>query len=431
MSLSSRHSGLTVIPRGFGGSEMSDVIYYAEKLILPYEPRAVLLYEGDNDIWSQKSPERIVSDLEFLVELCRASDPDLRFYVISIKPSLARWHLWGNALEANALMRDYCERTQNVTYIDVVPALLGDDGEPLEAAFLADGLHLNGVGYDLWSETIYSALLNYEVRRESLVGCINCREPIPGDTFRVDFGSESIITEGENEVWNNLTAYVVAESAVISLSTDNGDQVALALRVSEDFSGIMTAWVNAVASFPETVISDSFWVGSYSGHSAALLEKGAVEISGLPREYVYRVSILGSRANNDGGSGRKTIYTVQGESVEVEVAFNPGALAVFDEVVPDRDGKIHIEVSVAPDSSSRFSHLNALVLRVNDEGEAIVPKWGPFIVQDDGRVNSDSALGVLMIEHSPWIVSEAFGRWVYARGADWNQVGGWVYVPRM
>ena len=41
---------LTVIPRGFGGSTMNDVLYYAERVAIPYRPRAILVYEGDNDI---------------------------------------------------------------------------------------------------------------------------------------------------------------------------------------------------------------------------------------------------------------------------------------------------------------------------------------------------------------------------------------------
>src|SRR6185436_19041042 len=41
---------LPVLPRGFGGSTMLDALYYVDRLVLPYRPRAVLLYEGDNDV---------------------------------------------------------------------------------------------------------------------------------------------------------------------------------------------------------------------------------------------------------------------------------------------------------------------------------------------------------------------------------------------
>ncbi|MDP7454994.1 MAG: hypothetical protein QGF62_00260, partial [Gammaproteobacteria bacterium] len=40
---------LTVIPRGFGGSVMEDALYFLDRVALTYKPRAILIYEGDND----------------------------------------------------------------------------------------------------------------------------------------------------------------------------------------------------------------------------------------------------------------------------------------------------------------------------------------------------------------------------------------------
>src|ERR1700727_2542217 len=39
---------LDVINRGFGGSEMSDVAQYANRVVVAYKPRAVVVYAGDN-----------------------------------------------------------------------------------------------------------------------------------------------------------------------------------------------------------------------------------------------------------------------------------------------------------------------------------------------------------------------------------------------
>ena len=87
-------AGLTVIPRGFGGSHFSDVIYYAERIIFPYKPRAILIYEGDNDTSHGKSAETVLADMKFLIDYCRSSLPDVRFYIISVKPSVARESVW-------------------------------------------------------------------------------------------------------------------------------------------------------------------------------------------------------------------------------------------------------------------------------------------------------------------------------------------------
>lgn len=151
--------GLTIIPRGFGGSQFSDAIYFARELILKHRPRAILVYEGDNDAAHGKSPERILADLRYLAKLCRGEVPELRFYVISIKPSPSRWEIWPRMAEANRLMREWCEATEGATYIDVATALLDEKGLPREGIFLDDQLHLNQAGYDLWAAAIAPVLL--------------------------------------------------------------------------------------------------------------------------------------------------------------------------------------------------------------------------------------------------------------------------------
>jgi lysophospholipase L1-like esterase len=147
-------AGLTLLPRGFGGSHYSDVIHYVEELILKYEPRALLIYEGDNDANHGKSPQRVFHDFKYLAKLCRGQLPDLRFYVIGAKPSVARWAIAGKMQSANAMIEDYCRANEGFTYIDVWPALLDADGQPRPELFVEDMLHLNEAGYDLWASAI-------------------------------------------------------------------------------------------------------------------------------------------------------------------------------------------------------------------------------------------------------------------------------------
>src|SRR5919112_4832364 len=41
-----------IINRGFGGSTLPDVIRYANDIIIPYHPKQVIIYCGDNDLAS-------------------------------------------------------------------------------------------------------------------------------------------------------------------------------------------------------------------------------------------------------------------------------------------------------------------------------------------------------------------------------------------
>jgi lysophospholipase L1-like esterase len=158
--------GLTLLPRGFGGSHYSDVIYYVEALILKYQPRAVLLYEGDNDAAYGKSPERIFHDFKLLTKRCREKLPQLRLYVIGAKPSPARWDLADKIRAANAMIEAYCRAEAGFTYIDVWPFLLDANGQPRSELFLEDRLHLNAAGYDQWASAIVPVVQQAEVAFE-------------------------------------------------------------------------------------------------------------------------------------------------------------------------------------------------------------------------------------------------------------------------
>jgi lysophospholipase L1-like esterase len=158
---------LSLIPRGFGGSTMYDALRFADRLVVPYRPRAVLLYEGDNDIALKVPPEQVLAAFASFVDTVRGALPDLRIYVISIKPSPSRWELWPGMQEANRLLQAACAADSQLTYIDVASPMLGEDGRPRPDIFLPDMLHLNEAGYAIWREVVRPVLLAGELRRES------------------------------------------------------------------------------------------------------------------------------------------------------------------------------------------------------------------------------------------------------------------------
>jgi len=150
--------GVKVINRGFGGSQLADSIYYADRIILPYKPRMVVVYAGDNDIAAGKSPERVLADFKALVEKIHAELPEARVGFVSIKPSKSRWKLIDKVRAANALVKDYTETDDRLTYIDTFSITLGADGTPRDDLFIQDKLHLSRKGYELWQEVIAPAI---------------------------------------------------------------------------------------------------------------------------------------------------------------------------------------------------------------------------------------------------------------------------------
>ena len=55
------------INSGFGGSEIRDSTQFAERIITKHEPRAIVMYAGDNDINSRRTPEQVAEDFRAFV----------------------------------------------------------------------------------------------------------------------------------------------------------------------------------------------------------------------------------------------------------------------------------------------------------------------------------------------------------------------------
>lgn len=143
-----------VINRGFGGSQMSDLIHFAGRIVTPCAPRLILVYEGDNDVAAGKTAEQVFTDYRRFVSLMRNQLPDTRIAFIAIKPSLARRSLMDEMRKANEWIEAYAAARDHLDYIDVFTPMLGEDGEPLPHIFLEDGLHMNAAGYAIWTEAI-------------------------------------------------------------------------------------------------------------------------------------------------------------------------------------------------------------------------------------------------------------------------------------
>lgn len=153
-SLKDDFPGLPVINRGFGGSHFSDAVYYYERLVKSYSPRKVVIYEGDNDIASGKTPEKTFKDFRKFIKLILKDFPETDIGVISAKPCPSRWHLKDHYEELNAKIEDYCKQRKELTFVNIYDRMLDKDGKPDPAIFLEDGVHMNNSGYKIWKESI-------------------------------------------------------------------------------------------------------------------------------------------------------------------------------------------------------------------------------------------------------------------------------------
>lgn len=146
--------GLPVINRGFGGSQLPDVITFADRIVLPYRPSQVVVYGGANDIAAGRSPAQVLEDFQTLVAAIHARLPQTRVAFISIAPNPARWAQVERVRAANDAVARWAREQPLVGFIDVFSHMLGPDGLPKPEIFADDQLHMNGKGYALWKELI-------------------------------------------------------------------------------------------------------------------------------------------------------------------------------------------------------------------------------------------------------------------------------------
>jgi lysophospholipase L1-like esterase len=150
--------GLRVINRGFGGSQLSDSIFFAERIVIPYHPKAVVIQAGGNDINTGKTPEQVLADFQTWVEKVRAALPDVRLVYLGQGPSPARWAQREKQQQANQLVRDYIAKGKNMFFVDIWAPCLGADGEPRPEIYVADKLHPSAEQYQIRAKLIRPTL---------------------------------------------------------------------------------------------------------------------------------------------------------------------------------------------------------------------------------------------------------------------------------
>lgn len=149
---------LATLNRGFGGSQIADVNRYVARIVLPYQPRRIVFYAGDNDINAGKAPLVVAADFRRFVDLVRRSLPEAEIFYVPVKPSLDRWEQFAQQQVANAEILELCQTDPRLTYVDTATPMLGRDGRPRPELFVDDGLHLSAAGYELWSGLVAAAL---------------------------------------------------------------------------------------------------------------------------------------------------------------------------------------------------------------------------------------------------------------------------------
>jgi lysophospholipase L1-like esterase len=145
-----------IINRGFGGSRLTDLNYYANDLLNPYQPTQIIVYCGENDFADnhQLKAEVVVDRFKTFYKKIRQKFPKIEVDYISIKYSPSRETLWPQMKEANKQIAAFMKKEKNSEFIDITKVMQDSNGNVRKDLFVEDMLHMTPEGYQLWTSVM-------------------------------------------------------------------------------------------------------------------------------------------------------------------------------------------------------------------------------------------------------------------------------------
>jgi lysophospholipase L1-like esterase len=153
-NISEAFPGVDAVNRGFGGSHVSDVNHFFDRVVLRHRPRVIVFYCGENDVAAGKSPARVIRDIRAFFQRVLRELPGSRVVFIGFKPSPSRWGHWQKFERVNDAIRREISRRPTWVYVDVSREMRDSEGNPRPELFKKDMLHMNEQGYAIWNRLV-------------------------------------------------------------------------------------------------------------------------------------------------------------------------------------------------------------------------------------------------------------------------------------
>jgi hypothetical protein len=152
---------LPVVRRAYGGARYRDLAIYTPELIRGLKFRKAVVFIA-NDITGKEQedvdPQTVSKLARLVVWQLRQEQPDVEIYLLAVTPTPLRYKYWPRIQVTNTMLRLIADSTPGVHYIPTAYAFLDRDGMPRAELFKEDRLHLNQIGYQIWSKIVLGAL---------------------------------------------------------------------------------------------------------------------------------------------------------------------------------------------------------------------------------------------------------------------------------
>jgi lysophospholipase L1-like esterase len=366
-----------VMNRGFGGSHMSDLLHYFDRVVAVYKPALIVVYEGDNDLSGGKSVDQVYADYVAFVAKVKQRLPASDVAFLAVKPSPSRAAHLEATRQLNTRLEALAAVDSRLWFIDVFTPMLDNAGQPRPELFGSDMLHMNAAGYALWKPLVAAMLREWSATQ--------------GQSFLFDFGAADTPTKNgpapddPNNFWNNVTEAIggSATGNLRGVVNTRGKSTAVVLRMVSPFNGGEpnrrgVAYTGPVgfgvvvsARFALNATKDSLYSTGTSNDSPEMF--ASFKLGGLSRKRVYHFTFYAAHTGmTDSWRGEpaslEATYTVVGEN-QASVTYDPAnniddRVGVVVGIVPDAVGEITI--SLAPTTRNNRYSINLGVMQVDE-----------------------------------------------------------------
>ncbi len=358
-----------VLNRGFGGSQAGDVLFYYDRVVLPYRAPLIAYYEGDNDLAGGRTVDQVFGDWTNLVNRVQRDLPDSDLLYIAVKPSPSRAGLLTRQRELNDRVRAYNASRPRLLYADVFAALLSGSGQPRPELYVSDQLHLSPAGYAVWESVLVPVVEAWAARYP-----VNVLKPRRG-ALQIDLGSASSpsgLAHAPARHWNNVATVGTTDAGVLpNLVSRAGAPTNVRFRMTSRFNGANENGTTAAAVFPASATRDSLFGNTESFGGLANVTP-AFRLEGLTPGTRYRLTFHASRLGVS--DRRETRYSVTGASqasVLLDAANNVESVAILDGLEPAGDGSLAVALSPGPgnNNANHFTYLGVLQIECPEAPE--------------------------------------------------------------
>ncbi|MEO0529574.1 MAG: GDSL-type esterase/lipase family protein [Planctomycetota bacterium] len=383
-----------IIQRGFGGSQFEDLNRYVDRIVLPYNPSAVVIWEGTNDINSGETGQQVFADYEAFVDLVHAAQPEVEIFWLGIMPTPGRLANGPEEAIANGLISAAAANRPKLHYIDLPAAFnaLNPPSDPAFTSLFADSIHLDRQGYELWTSVIRPQI--EAVIAPNKVFTPNPDTPQPGSQLLFDFGPSNpedgdptIRPDPNGRHWNNWhpaegNVAVNAGEHLGNLIDIAGNPTGIDLTITGGFStngkqqgGLLDPDPALLGDLAVATATQDYFFSSADGEQGGGNDDrpGGFMLDGLDPDLAYDFKFFGSRNTTQardteylvtGANAKAGILQTSGTNIGIDGAYdgNDDEFVTITGIRPDRFGQVFVDLTLR---RGTFAYINAMEITVS------------------------------------------------------------------